>query len=357
MRTSACRTLSRSPGRGSTASGSLPGGTMVSTSTRSPPTAAASAVRSTVVATTRTAAAAGAAAETAAASAKQPRTPARILTRGHPGALGHETMHRLLLADRHREAAVHHHTGETIGVEPAEPLVLLQQIDHRPGGVVHRLVEVGVLADRDQINLVLAIRQRFDPALRLRVLDAEAMQALVDVDHLGDAAIPGSHHQLFGLLLADLALLHQEARRLALENVERLVEIAVDADRDPRVPGLDARPLELHVLEHFDRDAHLLVGGLERGQVDLAVALGGMGIAGPQQRALDEHRHVERRAFGEVADVQIAAVASGRHRTVLAGLGAGDAQDAGKRCQRDLDAGRELRDLAVEVEIEILDLA
>src|ERR1700680_2008672 len=168
---------------------------MVSTSTRSPPTAAASAVRSAVVATTRTAAATGAAAEPAAASAKQPRTPARILTRSHPGALGHEAMHRLLLARRRGEAAIHHHAGEPIGVEPAEPLLLLQQIDHRPRGVVHRLVEVCVLADRDQINLVLAIRQRFDPALRLWVLDAEAMQALVDVDHLTDAAIPGSQHQ------------------------------------------------------------------------------------------------------------------------------------------------------------------
>ncbi len=266
-------------------------------------------------------------------------------------------MHRLLLSRRRGEAAVHHHAGEPIGVEPAELPLVLQQLDHRPGGVVHRLVEVGVPADRDQIDHVLAIRQRFDPALSPRVLGAEAMQALVDVDHLADAAIPGGHHQLFRLLLADLALLHQKIRGLALENVERLVEVAVDADRDPRVFRLDARPLELHVLEHFDRHAHLLVGGLERGQVDLAVALRGMGIAGPQQRALDEHRHVERAALSLVADVEIAAVASGRHRAVLAGLGAGDAQDAGKRRQRDLDAGRKLRDPALEIEIEILDLA
>src|SRR5438132_9768287 len=247
---SACRTLSRSPGRGSNASGSLPGGTTVSTSTRFSPTAAASTARSAVVATTRTAAAAGAAAAIAAASVKQPRTPARILTRSHPGAFRHEAMHRLLLARRRGEAAVHHHAGEPIGVEPAEFFLALQQVDHRPGGVVHRLVEVGVFPDRDQIEHVLAIRQRFDPALPPRALGAEAMQALVDVDHLADAAVPGRHHQLLGLLLADLALLHQKIRRLAPEDVERLVEIAVDADRDPRIPGLDARPLELHVLEH-----------------------------------------------------------------------------------------------------------
>src|SRR5438132_1174345 len=187
---SACRTLSRSPGRGSNASGSLPGGTTVSTSTRFSPTAAASAARSAVVATTRVAAEAGAAAAIAAASVKQPRTPARILTRSHPGALGNEAMHRLLLARRRGEAAVHHHAGEPIGIEPGELPLVLQQLDHRPGGVVHRLVEVGVPVDRDQIDHVLAVRQRFDPAFPPRAPGVEAMQALVDVDHLADAAIP-----------------------------------------------------------------------------------------------------------------------------------------------------------------------
>ena len=40
--------------------------------------------------------------------------------------------------------------------------------------------------------------------------------------------------------------------------------------------------------------AHL---GGERGEVDLAIALPAMRVAGPDQRALEEHRHEQRRAF------------------------------------------------------------
>src|ERR1700719_1981897 len=64
--------------------------------------------------------------------------------RRHPGALGHEAMHRFLGTKRGREAAVHHHAGERIGIEAGELLVLFEQIDHVPGGVVHGLVEVGI---------------------------------------------------------------------------------------------------------------------------------------------------------------------------------------------------------------------
>src|SRR5213079_3172609 len=121
--------------------------------------------------------------------------------------------------------------------------------------------------------------------------------ALVDVDHLADAAVPRGQHQLLRLLVAELALLHQKRRRLCLENVERLVEIAVNAYGNPGVPGLNARPLELHVLDDLDSDVHFLVRGLERGQVDLPVALRRMRISGPEKGAGDEHWDVERRAL------------------------------------------------------------
>ena len=103
-----------------------------------------------------------------------------------------------------------------------------QHLDHRPGGVIHRLVEIRPRADGDEIGLSLRVRERLDrarPAFR-----GEAMEALVDVDDLADAAIPRRHHRFLGLLLADLSLLDQQLHRLRLEDVERLVEIAVDAD-------------------------------------------------------------------------------------------------------------------------------
>ena len=265
-------------------------------------------------------------------------------------------MDRLLRAGRPREPAVHHHAREAVGVEAAQALLRLQHFDHGPRRIVHRLVEVGVPADGDEIGVVLLLGQRLDLAPLGRVLRAEAMQALIHVDHLGHPAIPGGHHHLLGLVLAELAPLHQQARRLVLEDVERLVEIAVDPDSDERVLRLDARPLELHVLQHVDGDPHLLVGGFERGEVDLAVALRGVRIAGPQQRALDKHGDVERRAFGEIANVEVAGVAARRHRAVLPGLRARDAYGAWERRQRNLDSRRELCDLAIEVEVEVLDL-
>ena len=182
------------------------------------------------------------------------------------------------------------------------------------------------------------------------------MDALVDVDDLADAAIPRCHHHLIDLALARFALLGQKFSRFADENVECLVQIPVEADGDPRVFGFDTRPFERYAFDHIDGNVHLLVCGLERGEVDLAVALRRVRITGPQQRAFDKNRNVQRRAFGHVADIEIPAVASRRHRTVLTGLGAGDAKDTGKRRQRNFNPRRKLCDLALEVEVKILDL-
>src|SRR5439155_11031288 len=113
--------------------------------------------------------------------------------------------------------------------------------------------------------------------------------------------------------------------------------IAVDTNGDPGVFGLDARPFELHVLENVDRHVHFLVRGLERGQVDLTVTLCGMGIAGPKKRALYEDRYVERRAFGQIAYVDIAGITSGRHRAILTRLRARDADRAGEGSEWNLD--------------------
>src|SRR5437867_9080433 len=126
---------------------------MDSTVATPPPTAAASAAMSVVVATTRKTAAAGAAASMAAASTRL-KSPARITLSGsHPRALRKETVDRLLRSDGHSEAAVHHHARKAVGIEAAQAFLLLQQLDHRPCGVVHRLVEIGVLADGDKVSL------------------------------------------------------------------------------------------------------------------------------------------------------------------------------------------------------------
>ena len=70
---------------------------------------------------------------------------------------------------------------------------------------------------------------------------------------------------------------------------------------------------------------------LDRGDAHLAVALGAVGVAHAEQRAVHQHRQVERGAGGELADVHVAAAAPGRHRAVAAGLVEGHAHHAGER--------------------------
>ena len=79
-----------------------------------------------------------------------------------------------------------------------------------------------------------------------------------------------------------------------------------------------------------------------RGQVDLAVALAGMRIAGPQQRARHMHGHVERRTGDEIANIHVAGVFARRDARVAAGLLARDGERAREWPQRQNDAGQEL---------------
>src|ERR1700694_2902952 len=113
---------------------------------------------SVVVATTRKTAEAGAAAAKAAASTR-PKSPARISLSGrHPRALRQETVDGFLRSKGCGEPAVHHHARKPVGIEAAQAFFLLQQLDHRPCGVIHRLIEIGVLADGNKMGLVLPLR-------------------------------------------------------------------------------------------------------------------------------------------------------------------------------------------------------
>ncbi len=106
-----------------------------------------------------------------------------------------------------------------------------------------------------------------------------------------------------------------------------------------------------------DREIDLGESGFDRGEVHFAVALGGVRVAGPDQRAAHEHRHVQRRAFDQVTVVEIAGERTRRNRVVASGLRARDAERSGRRTQRNFDAGGEFGDLALPIQIEIFHLA
>src|SRR6516162_8602630 len=331
MTSEAPLSLARSEGRGSKASGSVAGGMMVSTCARWPTTARARLARSPVVATTRmvwadaaddtrnvammlTSAARGTN-RARATSGLRRRSPA-----GNEHALGQQAVHALFVAGRgRRDATVHGNAGQSVGIEPGQLALLLQQVDHRHRRAVHGLVEVAILGDRDVILGVFRGRQLRSIARRLRI---HAIGALDHIDYFRNPAVPLPNHDLVGFLLAHLAGLGEEFRRLRFQQVPADVELLVIADRDPVRGGLDARPLELRSFQHFDRDVELLVRGLDGGEIDFAVALAGVTVAGPQQRALDEDRDVEARSRHHLANVEIAGIAAGRDGRILPGLGA-----------------------------------
>src|SRR5258708_27690465 len=97
---------------------------------------------------------------------------------------------------------------------------------------------------------------------------------------------------------------------------------------------LRAGPFERSALDHVDGDVELPERGLDAREVYLAIALRGMRIARPQQRALYEHRQIKRRPGGQLTQVQIAPVASRRGGGVPSGLGAPDTEDFRKKPQR-----------------------
>jgi hypothetical protein len=85
------------------------------------------------------------------------------------------------------------------------------------------------------------------------------------------------------------------------------VEVGVDPHGD--VVASSSRPAAWRkgeVLAQVELEG-TLQGGLDRGDADLAIALGAMAVTAREQRALDEDRQIERRAGAELLVVEIAA--------------------------------------------------
>src|SRR3979409_2156324 len=177
-------------------------GAMLVTLTRSPPTASTSALRSVVVVTTASPSSAATPQVRAATSAKA--TTQRIDVEARraaqpagssggnrlrllPQALRHQAMHILLGRRDRADAAIHRDAREPIGVEPGDLLLVLEKLDHSHRGVVHRLVEVGIL---DVAHLIFR-RLLGGPLHIFRVggiLRRQAMNALLDMYECGTPA-------------------------------------------------------------------------------------------------------------------------------------------------------------------------
>src|ERR1043166_4785436 len=181
--------------------------------TRSPPTASVRLRKSVVVVTTwmRSCASPGDARTIQAATRPRRKTMALatpLRTRpgcstlagaGNPDALRHQAMDILLGFGNRPDPAIHRHAGQAIGVESRDFFLRLQPVDHAHGGIVHRLVEVGVLDVRDVIFRGLFGRT-LHVLLVAGIFGIETVNAFLDVDDLRYTAIGCARHQSLRLI-------------------------------------------------------------------------------------------------------------------------------------------------------------
>ena len=69
-------------------------------------------------------------------------------------------MHAILDRLHFADPTIHRDTGERVGIEVGEGLLLLQQLDHVPSGGIHRLVHVGVASKGHKVISRLSGRPR-----------------------------------------------------------------------------------------------------------------------------------------------------------------------------------------------------
>ncbi len=138
------------------------------------------------------------------------------------------------------------------------------------------------------------------------------MDAFGAVHHLRHVVVDRHAGDHVGLFPRDIRIaLGDEVDGLAHRDLHRLVQVGIEPHHDPMGRRLRPRPCELHVLVQ-DKLKLAAQAGLDRGEVDLAVALRRVRVAHGEQRAGGEHRHEQGRARDQVLVVQVAGVNAGR---------------------------------------------
>ena len=106
-----------------------------------------------------------------------------------------------------------------------------------------------------------------------------------------------------GIMLLSLAGQTLQAQGLA----GGFVQVLVHAQRDVVGRRFGPWSAESHVGAQVKVEG-AAQRGLDGRRADLAVALGGVTVAGRKKRAVVEHRQIERRAGDQLLEVQVAAV-------------------------------------------------
>ena len=176
---------------------------------------------------------------------------------------------------------------------------------------------------------------------------AEDVDAVVGVDELGDVYVAGGGDEGVGVVAGEMGvvgvLLAEEGDHVADGHLGGGFEVGGEAHGDVVGGGFGAGPEELLAGGFVFVDDELEGAGeegFEGGDVDFAVALAGVAVAGFKEGAGSVDGVEDGGACGEFLVVHVAAVHPGGSGVPLAGgLGWRDAHGAEEGVERDADAG------------------
>ena len=134
---------------------------------------------------------------------------------------------------------------------------------------------------------------------------------LREVDRLGDAVVDGDARERVGASVREVVRLNQKVDRGGDRLAKGAVEIEIDPHQDVvrRILGPGSVDRPVLVQDETEVAGERLLDG---GAAHLAVTLHGVRIADVEAGAGVEDRQVERRAGGQVLDVEVAAERAGR---------------------------------------------
>src|ERR1700723_3306891 len=141
-----------------------------------------------------------------------------------------------------------------------------------------------------------------------------------------------------------MLLIHQKIDHVTYRESRRFLQIRTKPHADVMGGSFGSWPQQMLVLVD-DKLKSASQEGLERGDVDLAVALGGVPVAHLKERSLDMHRYVQRRSGNQLLVIHIARMHPWRTAVDAAGrFRRRDAHAPEERMQRNLDSRSKLPD-------------
>ncbi len=139
------------------------------------------------------------------------------------------------------------------------------------------------------------------------------MDALVEIDQLGDADIGGKTAEHIGIVGRQRRACDDHANHPAERDTRGFVEIGIEGHRDEVILRLGIRCLQLRILDEIDLE-RAGEAGLDGGHTDFAIALHGVTVTAGEQATLGPDRKIENAACAELLVVDIAAKMRGHGR-------------------------------------------